>query len=301
MKNFIRLAAFLAAFAFVPLADAATCFWVGGAGSWSTANAASWSSSTGGAGSTCAATGGIPKQAADTATFDGASGGGTVTVDTTINGVTLTQITTGAFTGTLDFSVNNPSLTLTNKFDASGSGTHSIKLGSGTFTFTSGAGTVFDFTNTNLTLTAGTSTLLFSATTTNQRTANFGSKTYATITLAGNGGGIGDFRPSGSPTIGTFNVNAPNTVWPQSAFTVSTALNINGTAANNVVNFWLLEGSGTTVTLSGSATISWAVIGGLTFTGSPTANNSFDAGKNVGITINGPSGGGGSTGHIIGG
>jgi hypothetical protein len=61
--------------------------------------------------------------------------GGTITVDSTMSGTTLTQITTDAMNGTLDFSVNNPSMTI-GTFSSSGSSTRTLKMGSGTFTIT---------------------------------------------------------------------------------------------------------------------------------------------------------------------
>src|ERR1700688_4568565 len=99
-------------------ASAATRFWVGGTGTWDSSTTTNWSASTGGAG------GASVPGSSDTVTFDGASGGGVVTVN--FGGtITLQSLTTGAFTGTLDFSVNNNSVTLTtgNGFNNSGTGT----------------------------------------------------------------------------------------------------------------------------------------------------------------------------------
>lgn len=274
-------------------------FWVGGTGTWDNATTTHWALSTGGAG------GAAVPVTGDTVTFDASSGGGTVSVSATISGLSLASITTGAFTGTLDFSSGNPNLTLTAGpgFTANGSGTHTINLGSGTFTFTNGGGTTADFTNTNLTLNAGTSTIVFSTVTpNNNRGFNGGSKTFATFTVNTDGGGVWDVRIAGTPTFGTVNLNPNCTLWPVSSFTVSTAFNVNGTSASAVVNLWYFESGSSTITLNGTATINWAVIGGnLTFTGSPVANNSFNLGKTTGITINGPSGGGSGVGAFPGG
>ncbi len=292
-------------------AEAATCFWVGGVGTWSTANAASWSSSTGGAGSTCAATGGIPKQAADTATFDGASGGGTVTVDTTINGVTLTQITMGAFTGTLDFSINNPSVTMA-VMSISGAGTRTVKLGSGTFTLTSNnTSNMFDAsTITGLTLTAGTSTINFAPSSAPNGSWGLasgglnGANALNNVTFTfGSSSAVRNAFITGSNTINVLTVGANVALQPNSNTTqILTSLIIGGTSSLQT----MLGGAASTPAIisiaTGTINLSWAGIRAVTFTGGATfiAANSFDLGNNSGITITGPAGGAGG-GHIIGG
>lgn len=308
MKKLLLALAFCA---FATCANAATCFWVGGTGTWSTANTASWASATGGTAGTCAATGGIPKQAADTATFDGSSGGGTVTVDSTINGVTLTQITMGAFTGTLDFSVNNPSITITTQFSISGSGTRTLKLGSGTFNLTIGAGNNtgwFASTTTGLTFNAGTSTIVYTgATAVSINAFQGGGLTYHNLTLIGNG-----TQPQtpleilGSNTFSALAITGPAYVEFSSGTTttISTAFSFAGASSSSVIGLFNVWSSGAAPTISipsGTATCNWCAINGLTFSGGATftASNSFDLKGNTGITITGPSGGGG--GHIIGG
>src|SRR5216684_6823753 len=132
-------------------------FWVGGTGTWDNATTTNWSLSTGGAG------GAAVPAAADTVTFDASSGAGTCTVAATINGSnTIVSLTCGAMGMTLDFSVNNPSVTMVT-MSISGAGTRTVKLGSGTFTLTSNnTSNMFDAsTITGLTLTAGTSTINF--------------------------------------------------------------------------------------------------------------------------------------------
>lgn len=269
-------------------------FWVGGTGTWDNATTTHWSLSTGGAG------GAAVPVTGDTVTFDASSGGGTVSVSATISGLSLVTLTTGAFTGTLDFSSGNPSLTITGSFNASGSGVHTINLGSGTFTCTNGAGTCFDFTNTNLTLTGGTATLAFTNTSpAGQRVFNGGSKTFSAVTVNQNGGGNVRVAISGTPTIGTLTLNGPGTLYPSSNLTVSTAFVVNGAAgANGVLISNAIDGAGNTITLSGTASINYAAISGTTFTGSPIATNSIDLGRNSGITFSAPSGGGS---HMIGG
>jgi len=303
MKQFLRLAAFLATFGFVPLANAATCFWVGGTGSWSTANAASWSSGTGGAGSTCAATGGIPKQAADVATFDGASGGGTVTVDSTLNGVTLTQITAGAFTGTLDFSANNPSMTLTASFSITGAGTRTINLGSGTFTLPATNANNWDATTvTGLTFNAGTSTILIpNGANGNAATFVGGGLTYSTLSLGARASGSG-VSISGNNTFATLLVAGPINInlTGGATQTITNAIAWNGSSSALIAIFCSSATKGTLAVAVGSVT-SWSALKNITFTGTTVAaTSSFDLGGNTGVTITAPSGGGGG-GRIIGG
>ena len=287
-------------------ANAATCFWVGGTGTWNNStDATHWSSSTGGSGSTCAATGGFPKNAGDVATFDGASGGGTVTNNVDIS---IGQITMGAFTGTLDFATNNHNVTLTAIFSNSGTGTRTLNMGSGTWTLSVNNGTAWDqTTSTNLTLNAGSSTILVSATPAFNRTLNLGSTTltYGTITLVSTGAKSYNtaLTATANMTIGTLNITAPNSVAFNSAvtYTITNAFTWAGTAFNNAI--LLLPGNGVTPTIAAAAgsTIAWGAIGSITFTGSPTASNSFDLKGSSGITITGPTGGATVVGIIGGG
>lgn len=274
-------------------------------GHWGTGNTSNWASATGGTVGTCAATGGVPKQAADTATFDGSSGGGTVTVDSTINGVTLTQITMGAFTGTLDFSVNNPSITLTSLFSNNGSALRRLNLGSGTFTLAGLTGNVWDFgTTTNLTFNAGTSVILISpsGSPTGTRTFNTTNITYATMTVAS----FANTQATESPfsvtqgTFGTLNVNGPSIFSLTSTTITVTNMNFLGTSAAPIS----VSGGGGSHSAIVATTVSaaWTTFAGLAFSGGTfTASNSFNCGSVSGITINPPSGGGGGAPPMIGG
>lgn len=282
---------------------AATCFWVGGTGSWSTANTASWSSSSGGGAGTCAATGGIPKQAADTATFDASSGGGTVTVDTTMNGTTLTGIVAGQFGGTLTFATNNPSMTITGSFNISGTGTRTVSLGSGTFSLTGTNTTNWDAgTATNLTLTAGTSTILFT-TPGNGNSQNFlgGGRTYATVSIAGRtNGSVVNFGDNS--TIGTLTATGPVLMFFGAATTqtITNALALVGTSSAPIMLASDGPVFGSTLAIASGSTATWAVIKNMTFSGnSLTATNSLSLGSVTNATITPPSTGGG--GRIIGG
>ena len=73
-------------------------FWVGGTGTWDAADTTHWSATSGGGGSAS-----VPGTS-DAVTFDASSGGGTVTVNTT---VAVQSITFGAMVGTLDFATND--------------------------------------------------------------------------------------------------------------------------------------------------------------------------------------------------
>jgi len=127
-------------------------FWVGGTATWNASTTTNWSATSGGAGGQS-----VPG-ASDTVTFDASSGGGTVTVGTGYN-PSVTSITMGAFTGTLDFSAFNNSPTM-QTFDCSGTGVRTLNMGSGTWTITGNNATIWTIiTATNLTLNVGTSTI----------------------------------------------------------------------------------------------------------------------------------------------
>ena len=308
MKKLFGL--FLLALAFlVPnLANAATCFWVGGTGTWDNAtNILSWASGTGGTPGTCAATGSIPKQATDIATFDANSGGGVVTVDSTMSGVTMAQITAGAFTGTLDFSANNPSMTLTTAMSLTGTGARKFLLGTGTFTLT-GTATVYDLgTVTNLDGTSNfAANFTLSATTTGTRTFAGGGRTYGALTVSINTS-RGFVVLSGANTFSSISLAAGTSfVFPVSATTtITNAFTWMGTSTNpiNLQASNVSSGSVPVISVgSGTSTCDWCSIyeiapaGGGTF----NATNSFDQGRNSGWTFTPPSGGGGG-GRIIGG
>lgn len=127
----------------------ASRYWVGGTGTWDASDTTHWSTTSGGAG------GASVPGSGDTVTFDGSSGGGTMTL---AYNPTVTTITFGAFTGTLDF--NTRTLNLGGLL-GSGTGIRTLTLGSSTINCSNtAANTVFDFaTSTNLTITANTATI----------------------------------------------------------------------------------------------------------------------------------------------
>ena len=122
---------------------AANRFWVGGTGDWNSTDTTHWSASTGGGG------GASVPVAADDVTFDGSSGGGTITLQYTPS---ITSLTMGAFTGTFD--TNNQNMNVSGGFVTTGSGNRHLTLGSsiincGSWSATSATNFIFD-SNTSL-------------------------------------------------------------------------------------------------------------------------------------------------------
>lgn len=285
------------------VANAATCFWVGGTGTWSTILLISWASSSGGTPSTCAATGGVPKQAGDVATFDASSGGGTVTVDSSISGATIATLNTGAFTGTFDNSANNANLTITSQWNNSNTGTRTIKCGTATYTLSGNNINILDnSTVTGLTWTCSSAIFVIASPgSSSTQTFAGGGQTYGTVTVnSRTNASIASI--TGNNTYGTLNISAPaHVTFPFTAGTVTNAINWSGTssAASQLV----IAGSAGTASITVAATsqINWAALRGMLFSGTTvTCGNCFDAGGNTGVTITQP-GGGTNSGHIIGG
>ena len=110
-------------------ASAATCFWVGGTGNWS--DTTHWSIGTGGAGSTCLATGGYPNTGADSATIDASSGAGTITIDVSVS-------STGTFTnGAMGMTLADGGNAQTwGAFSGTGTGTRTYNLTAAKWTIT---------------------------------------------------------------------------------------------------------------------------------------------------------------------
>jgi hypothetical protein len=285
----------------------ASRFWVGGTGTWDSTTTTHWSATSGGAGGASAPV------TADDVTFDASSGGGTVTVDTTVNGLSLNSIVAGAFTGTLDFSINNPSMTIgasgSPGFNISGSGIRTIKFGSGTFTIKDNnflAGTI-----TNLTLVGGSATFNFTNVSSGS-TQNFqgGGATWSgnTISIQGRTGtNYTPFFITGVSALAGLNITGPVALNAASgtALTVANPVTWSGSASGLITIVSDSFGFNTTkatinLTSGSTSTISWCDFIGLTFTGSAIANNSFNGGGTTGITINAPSGGGSSLGAMIG-
>ena len=289
-------------------AAAGTCFWIGGTGTLDmSTDSAHWASSTGAGSCSCEPSG------TASLTFDGASGGGTVTVNA--NFVTTGAFTMSAFTGTLDFSANNNSPTIGNMSNG-GSGTRTLNLGSGTWTMTNGTNPWTQVGATNLTFSAASATLVFSGITAGSyraisfhNAAGTGNSAYTigtiTINAATTGNGA-SFSTSAAFTVTNLNIGVPNQIGFSSggAITVTNAVTITGASPGTVLLYANNPNANqATITSANNWTVSWAGIRGLVFTGggSLTATNSVDYGNNgAGISITPPSFSGGG-GGIIGG
>lgn len=277
-------------------ASAAARFWVGGTGTWDASDTTHWAATTGGAGGQS-----VPS-AADTVTFDGSSGGGTVTVNTT---VTIQGLTTGAFTGTLDFSANNNSVTITgvSGHNGSGTGTRTLNLGNGTWTLsaTSGATLWTMATTTGLTFNANSSTINLSGTGADTRGFAGGGLTYNAVSFSG---GVGGITLTGANTFSSLTISAPNAIlMPASATNTITTLTVAAGTPSSPISFFNSSGSAaSTISMaSGSIALTWAALRRIAFTGGATftATNTLDYGLNTGITITPPSAGGGGGGNQI--
>lgn len=265
-------------------------FWVGGAGTWDNSTTTHWSATTGGAGGVS-----VPGTA-DSVTFDGASGGGVVTVAAAINGSnTVVSLTAGLFTGTLDFSVNNPTISAAT-FSWTGGATRSFLFGTSVFNPTSAGGsTPWDLTTiTGLTFT-GAPSINLAALASGARTFSGGGQSYGSLTVSDSGSTGDSVTIGGNNTFGTFTVTGPvNMVFNSGTTqTVTGAFSANGTAFNSGI---LLTGSGTSTTaalsIGAGSIINWAAIKNMVFSGTAiTATNSFDLKGTSGITITGPGGG----------
>lgn len=220
----------------------------------------------------------------------------------------MTYLSGGSFTVTqATFDANNHNLT-GGLFSSSNANTRTITLGNGIHTFNLTAGTLWDTTTTTgLTMTANTATLLFSAAANGLRGIvtgglNFNGSTFSLVNSA-------TTVPASISITGAGTANllmtAPLrvTFGSSTTFTVPTAFTIVGTAFNNIISISTNDTNGTATTISvasGAPSFTWTALQGMTFTGGATftATNSFDLKGNTGITITGPSGGGG---RIIGG
>lgn len=274
-------------------------FWVLGTGTWDASDTTHWSATSGGSG------GASVPGSGDTVTFDANSGGGTVTLN--FGGtITIQSLTMGAFTGTWDNSVNNNNVTITNSgtaFNISGSGTRTLKFGTATYTLSGTNATMTSATVTNLTFTGNTGcTIAFTGT--GARTFTSGSISHGNITVgAASSGGSFTINGSSTMTLNGLSISPTNYIVIASGITVtiSTAFTWTGTSSNQIAVVAGTPGSSASIAAAASSTAAWTAFYMVTFTGSPTASNSFDLGGNGGITITAPSvGGGGTTVGVIG-
>ncbi len=279
-------------------ANAATCFWVGGTGTWDNAtDGAHWANSTGGSASSCAATGGVPKNAGDVAAFDFNSGGGTVTNNVNLN---IGAISMGSFGGTLDFATNNKTVTLSS-FANSGNAARTLNMGSGTWTITGTSGIIWDQNVVlGLTFNPNTSNLVFSATSASTRTMTpgGGSILYKTVTIAANSAG-GIFLFNGSLNTDIWNVVGPEAIQISVAGLNANTLGFTGTSGGNIFLFTSTPGStGSLAVPSGTQSMAFVGARDIVFGGGATFNLtcSLDLGHNSGATISPITGACGSAG-----
>lgn len=274
-------------------------FWVGGTGTWDASTTTHWSASTGGAG------GASVPVAGDTVTLDVSSGGGTVTVavGSANSTISLASLIWGAFTGTIDFTGNNNNLTLTVAgFNGSGSGTRTISLGSGTFTNPATTSPWNMTTTTGLTFNANTSTIVIGGAQAAAPSFNGGGLTYNNLVINGNSS-LGGMQIAGANTFSAITMSAPNTLYVPAGTTQSVGtLTFSGGSSSNPLGLLSSSAAVATIALTNAATIDWAAIRALVFTGSSfSATNSFNLGLVTlnGGSITGPAGGSGV--HMIGG
>ena len=316
MKRFLLSLAFLC---FASYAQAATCYWVGGAGNFDNTNTASWASASGGTTGTCAATGGIPKNTADFAIFDGSSGGGTVTVcgaasancPSASGSLNISGITFGAFTGTLDFATNNPAVTLSTTFSGTGTGTRTLSMGNGVWTFGGGASAQWNFiTTTNLTLNINSSTIVWQPAAT-ALTFFGGAKTWGALTINANSSNpntVYQFEPGNSAnnTFASLTVNAPANLSFRAGATqtFTGGITVLGGSLSNMVGFFGdgVSTTGATVAVGAVSNVAYTVWRSITgATSAINATNSINLGTaslgTLSVTVPAT----GSGGRIIGG
>lgn len=260
-------------------------FWVGGTGTWDASDTTHWASSSGGAGGQS-----VPGSG-DTVTFNGSSGGGTVTVNTTVN---VQSITSGAFTGTLDFSANDNNVTITaaTGWAGNGTGTRTVNMGDGTWTLTAPA-TWNMLTVTGLTFNANASSLILSGASATGRSFFGGGLTYNNVTFGGNTGGA-TLALTGANTFSALTITGPlYVIMPTGTTAVTNTFTWTGTRTGAI---GLVSSSDTTQATvscaSGTCRVSWAALGRIVFSGGATflAAQTFDLGLNSGITMTPPFG-----------
>lgn len=286
-------------------ANAAACTWSGGTGNWDNSNTASWS---------C---GHVPTSA-DTVTFDGTSGGGTITVcgassANCPNGagvVTIAGFTMGAFTGTLDFATNNPNVTVSGNVSGTGTGTRTLNMGNGTWTMV-GNGLQWNFiTTTGLTLNRNSSSIVIQATGGGNPQFFGGGKTWGALTLDATANGAGyigiEQGNSASNTFASCTFKAPSNILLRAGVTQTCTGGFTtvGSSASAPILIASDNGASSPATLAVGSASSCSYCGFRGITGATsaiTATNSFDFGSNGGtLSISGPTGGGGAA-YFIGG
>ncbi len=285
-----RLALVLFLICLVTTANAANRFWVGGTGTLDSSDTTHWSATSGGAGG--ASVPGI----GDAVIFDASSGGGTVTVNFG-GAISILSLAMGAFTGTLDFSVNNNSIITGSPngtgINISGTGTRTLKMGNGTWTTNiifAGASAWNASITTNLTFQPNGSTIVINGTTTNQTSFAGGGLAYNNITIGPNTS-LGYFSVANSGgSFANITLSPPASLVTSTDIT-ATSLTSNGTSSNqNYITTTTHTNIANIISIaSGSYTLNWTGIRATTFSGGATfaATNSFNLGLNSGISFGG--------------
>lgn len=255
-------------------------------GKWDATNANNWVSSSGGTnyGQT------VPGSS-DTATLDGSSGGGTVTVGADI---AIQSLTTSAFTGTFTVGAHNVTLSASGGWTDAATGVHTTNAGSLTWTFTNaGGGTQLSLTaSANHTFNCETSTFLFSATGTSARVFNGGAKTFNnfTVTNAAMNQFLIDFANSGNCTFANLTLtNVQQVRLPAGGnLTITGSMTWDGTSISQGLLY--SSGAACTLTVAAATALSWLAVQNVTKAGagSIVVTNGFDGGGNTGVTITRP-------------
>lgn len=267
----------------------ASRFWVGGTGNWDAADTSHWSASSGGT------SGASVPTSADTVTFNGSSGGGTCTVTATANCSTLT---TGAFTGTLNF--NGQTINIgTGGWSATGSGTRTITCGSSTINISSASTAALDlFTTTNQTWNHDTSTIVFTGNGAGiSFTISSSSFTFYNVTFTAGGGAVNtlagrNYTFNNLTVTGSANKTCGLVIPDGKTITVNGTLTLNG---NSAINRLLISsntvGTSATISIASAPTITNSDFMDITGSGAGSWNisgitgNSGDCGGNSGITF----------------
>lgn len=249
-------------------------------GAWDSSNTNNWVSTSGGTnyGQTVPGT-------ADTATFDANSGGGTVTPSSTA--ISLTSLTFGAFTnGTLDFSVNNPNVTISTLFSGTSAGTvtRALKMGGGVWTFGGGTSAQWNFVTTSgLSFTVGSSSIVWLPA--NTASSFFGGGlTWGALTINANAStpsSMYQIEPGNSVnnTFASLTVNAPAVVRIRSGATqtFSGGITVNGSSFSNMVTFLTDGVSNAAGTMAVGATSNVAYTAWYGITGATNAINATNS------------------------
>lgn len=207
--------------------------------------------------------------------------------------------------GTLDFSANNNSVTLSLSMDATGTQTRALNMGNGNWVVQGFNNNTWNFTTTaNFTFNANSSTLSFipsSASPTGQISFLSGARTYNIVTHSGVTSATA-FAVAGGPTIGTFQVTAPVNLHFSNGTTatITNAFSWIGTSVNQIYVTSDNNNTSATIAAPANSSMQWAAIRRMTFTGNTvSATNSFDLRSNSGITITAPSTGATTGGGIV--